>query len=373
MRTTISYRNISERSHSDLEGLIGKLATRHLRRHLARFPADLLRLRATLERSGHRGLYRASLRLGLPRAMLVAGCQSPSLGEALEHSFVELERQLERHLMHLRHDDDWRRKERRAGLRQLQAALTDRTDAERALFGELVRPLLPEFKRFVQRELAYLQARGDLVPGDPELDEVVDESLARAYENLAQHPHKLEPLAWLYQNALTGLGEEVTRRQAEAGRWISLEGKLPLQLQEPQEDNDEILFEYWQPDEVLRLEDVLPAHDGTPEEEVSAAEMRRLVTALFADLPTSWRRALELCRAEALPRATAAQVLGTSEQEVESWLLHADAFLKAKLTELRLTPQSLGVAGDYLIAGQPPAASRLTGEFDDVTRREAPT
>ncbi|MGX6570408.1 RNA polymerase subunit sigma-28 [Cupriavidus necator] len=372
MRTTISCRNISERSHSDLEGLIGKLAARHLQRHLSRFPAELIRLRANLGRSGHRSLYRASLRLGLPSTMLAADCQSPGLREAIEQSFVELERQLERHLMHLRHEDDWRRKERRAGLRQLKAALTDRTDAERALFGELVRPLLPEFKRFVQRELAYLQARGELAPGDPELDEVIDESLVRAYKDLAQHPRKLEPLAWLYQIALSRLGEEVTRRQAEAGRWVSLEAKLPVQLGEPQGD-DEILFEYWQPDEVLRLEDVLPAHDGTPEEEVSAVEMRRLATALFADMPTSWRRALELCRAEALPLATAAQVLGASEQEVESWLLHADAFLKARLTDLRLTPQSLGVAGDYIVAGLPPAASRLIGDFDNVTGREAPT
>ena len=140
--------------------------------------------------------------------MLAADCQSPSLREALEQSFVELERQLERHLMHLRHEDDWRRKERRAGLRRLKAALTDRTDAERALFGELVRPLLPKFNRFVQRELAYLRARGDLAPGDPDLDEVIDESLVRAYENLAQHPHKLEPLAWLYQNALIRLDRQ---------------------------------------------------------------------------------------------------------------------------------------------------------------------
>ncbi|WP_454743445.1 hypothetical protein [Cupriavidus necator] len=175
MRTTTSYRDISERSHSDLEGLIGQLATRHLQRHLSRFPAELIRLSATLDRSGHRSLYRASLRLGLPSTMLAADCQSPGLRNALEHSFVELERQLERHLLHLRHEDDWRRKERRAGLRQFKAALTDRTDAERALFGELVRSLLPELKRFVQRELAYLQARGDLAPGDPDLYEVIDE------------------------------------------------------------------------------------------------------------------------------------------------------------------------------------------------------
>ncbi|WP_454743446.1 RNA polymerase sigma factor [Cupriavidus necator] len=176
----------------------------------------------------------------------------------------------------------------------------------------------------------------------------------RAYENLTQHPRKLEPLAWLYQIALSRLGEEVACRQLEAGRWISLEGKLPVQLRNPQEDDDEILFEYWQPDEVLRLEDVVPALDSTPEEEVSAAEIRRLLTTLFADLPTFWRRALELCRAEALPLPTAAQVLGASVPEVESWLLQADGFLKARLTDLQLTPQSLGVAGDYIAAGLPP-------------------
>ena len=31
---------------------------------------------------------------------------------------------------------------------------------------------------------------------------------------------------------------------------------------------------------------------------------------------------------EAVPRASAAQVLGTSEQELERWLVDADAFLK---------------------------------------------
>ncbi|KVQ07343.1 RNA polymerase subunit sigma-28 [Burkholderia ubonensis] len=372
MKTAISYRNISELARPDLKGLIGNLLDRHLQPHLSHFPAELVRLRAALERSGHRSLYRARLRLGLPSTTLTCSDESPEIRKALERSFAELERQLERHIAHLRHEDNWRRKERRAGLRRLKGAVAGPAGAGLALFSELVRPLLPELDRFAERELAYLQARGDLAPGAPAVDEVVDETLARACERLKQYPRRLEPRQWLYQIALEVLAEEVSRRQTDEGRWVSLEGRPPVQLREPHEDDDEILFEYWQPDEMLRLEDVTPAADGTPEEELSAKETRRLVTALIAEMPTSWRQALVLCRMEAVPQASAAQVLGISEPELECRLAEADAFLKARLGELRLTPRDAGVAGDYIETGTPPPASRLTREFDDAMQGNAP-
>ncbi|HEV2650291.1 MAG TPA: hypothetical protein VGU69_03455 [Rhizomicrobium sp.] len=168
MKTAISYRNISKLAHPDLEGLVGKLASRRLHQHRAHFPAEPVRLRATVERR-RRSLDRATLRLGLPGGTPACRNGSPERGPALEQSFVELERQLERHLDPLRHADSWRRKERRAGLRQFKAALTNHDDAARPLFGELVRPLLRAFERFVQREIAYLQARGEPATGGPRL------------------------------------------------------------------------------------------------------------------------------------------------------------------------------------------------------------
>jgi DNA-directed RNA polymerase specialized sigma24 family protein len=332
-----------------------------------------VRLRATLERSRRRGLYRAKLRLGLPSTTLACAGDSPELGKALELSFAELERQLEHHIAHLRQEHTWHRKERRAGLRRLKAALTDHADAEMALFGELVRPLLPELKRFVQRELVYLQARGDLAPQDPAVDDLVDVTLARACERLPHNARRLDLLQWLYQIAVMLLSDEVARRQTEEGRMVSLEGRLPVYLREPREDDDESLFEYWQPDEVLRLEDVIPAADATPEAEASANEMHRFAAALLADMPTSWRRALMLCRVEALPKNAAARVLGASEPEVDHWLTYADAFLRAKLGDLRLTPQAFAGDEDYILAGSPSPATLLTQEFDQLTGIKART
>ncbi len=371
MKTSISYRHVAKLSRPELEDLIGRLTERRLKPHLSHFPTGLVRLHATVERSRHRSVYRVRLQLVLPGGTFACGNDSPEPGAAIELSMAELERQLERHVAHLRHEDAWRRKERRAGLRQLKAALAGQTDAGSALFGECVRPLLAPLQRFVQREIAYLQARGDLAAGDPTVDDIVDEALARACERQAERPRRLEPLQWLYQIALERLADEVAQRQSEEGRCISLEGRLPVQLHEPHED-DELLFEYWQPDEVLRLEDVVPAPDGSPEDAVMTRELRELVSTLLAELPEPWRRAVTLCRLEAQPADAAAQVLGITEPELEDRLAHADAFLRARLADLRLTPEPSVEPAGYVVPGTLPPAFGLSRDFDEATRRDGP-
>jgi DNA-directed RNA polymerase specialized sigma24 family protein len=171
----------------------------------------------------------------LSGATLACAEESSRLEKAIEHAFTELDRQVERHVAHLRHEDAWRRKERRVGLQQLKTALNEESDAETASFSRLVRPLLASLQRFVQRELSDLQARGELDPGEPSVDEIVDEALARACEQSATRPRKLNPLQWLYQITLSVLADEVSRRQDEAGRCISLGGRQPIELREPRE------------------------------------------------------------------------------------------------------------------------------------------
>ena len=367
MKTAISYRNVEKLSRPGLEDLIGQLTDRRLMPHLSHFPSGLVRLQASLERSRHRSLYRVRLRLVLPGATLACGNDAPAPETAIERSVTELERQLDRHVAHLRHEDAWRRKERRIGLQQLKTALAERADTGSALFDETVRPLLASLQHFVQRELAYLQTRGDLAADDPSVDDIVDEALARACERFAERPPRLEPLQWLYQIALELLEAEVAHRQMEEGRCISLEGRLPVQLHEPREDDDELLFEYWQPDEVLRLEDVVPATDGTPEDAVMTRELSELVAALLAELPEPWRRAVTLCRLEAQPQAAAAEVLGITEEELQHRLAHADAFLRARLGDLRLTPQPSDAPAGYIARGRLQPASGLSRAFDEAT------
>ncbi|MGT2477729.1 RNA polymerase subunit sigma-28 [Paraburkholderia terrae] len=373
MRTAVSYRNIPKLSPSALEGLVQRLAERRLLPHLSYFPAGLVRLHATLERSRrrslHRSVYRVRLQLGLPGATLACGDESSALEQAVDRALMELERQVERHVAHLRHEDSWRRRERRAGLRQLRTALAGQSEAGRASFGELVRPLLAPLQRFVRRELSNLQARGDLAPCDPSVDEIVDETLARACEQRAPgDTRRVGSVQWLYRITREVLAEEVARRQSEEGRCISLEGRLPVQLREPHEDDDELLFQYWQPDEVLRLEDVMPAADGTPEEAVSEAELRELLATLLTEMPAPWREAVVLCRLEGLPAGAVAQVLEVTVPELEHRLAHADAFLRARLADLHLTPLTSDRPAGYIMPGGVPSAPRLSRDFDRALR-----
>ncbi|BCQ28498.1 RNA polymerase subunit sigma-28 (plasmid) [Caballeronia sp. NK8] len=369
MKTVIRYRNVAKLSRPDLHQMIERLAERVLGPHLSHFPAELLRLHATLDRSRHHGLYRVRLQMTLSGATLACVEESSRLEKAIEHAFTELDRQVERHVAHLRHEDAWRRKERRVGLRQLKTALNEESDAETASFSSLGRPLLASLQRFVQRELSDLQVRGELDPGEPSVDEIVDEALARACEQSATRSRKLNPLQWLYQITLSVLADEVSRRQDEAGRCISLEGRLPIELREPRED-EEILFAYWQPDEVLRLEDVMPAADATPEEAVSEQELRALLATLLSELPAPWRRAVVLCRLEGLAVGAAAQVAGVTEQALEQGLTHADAFLRARLGALRLIPQASDEPAGYVMPGVLPPASSLSQKFEQATRRD---
>jgi DNA-directed RNA polymerase specialized sigma24 family protein len=76
---------------------------------------------------------------------------------------------------------------------------------------------------------------------------------------------------------------------------------------------EEIVY-FHQPDEDLRLEDVLPDMDvETPEEHAERTELRVCVNARLTALPPRWRRALLLRYVDGLTGAALAHALGTTE------------------------------------------------------------
>jgi hypothetical protein len=114
MKTTIRYRNISEPSRPGLEIRLRGLALHHLERHLSSFSAKLVHLHAELEKGERPKSYLVKLRLALPSAVLVSVDQEGDLAVAMRASFGDLERQLKRHIAHLRREENWRRMQRRS-------------------------------------------------------------------------------------------------------------------------------------------------------------------------------------------------------------------------------------------------------------------
>jgi len=124
MKTTIHYTNISEPSHPGLEIRVRALALHHLERHLSTFNPELVQLHAELEKGTHHKSYLVKLRLALPSALLVSVDEEYNLDIALRAAFADLERQLKRHMAHLRREENWRRKQRREELRRLKSEAT---------------------------------------------------------------------------------------------------------------------------------------------------------------------------------------------------------------------------------------------------------
>ena len=94
-------------------------------------------------------------------------------------------------------------------------------------------------------------------------------------------------------------------------------------------------LDFYEPDEDLKLEDILPDLDvPIPEEEAERRELRGCVGAALAGLPREWRRALLLRYVDGLTGVELARALGKPPRETERVLDHARPYLRERLLEL---------------------------------------
>jgi RNA polymerase sigma factor (sigma-70 family) len=235
-------------------------------------------------------------------------------------------------------------------LDRLQATVAHAPAAEIERFGGALRPWLTALTRYVRREMAFLRARGDLEGDFPTADDVVDETLARAWRELRMRPDAAVAKPWLYRIAHSVLAQAVRARRRRHGRFVSLEKRLPEALA-LEEAIDEAIYDYWQPDQALKFEDIVADDSNNPEEVASRAELRSVLAQLLAELPDGWRQAVLLTQVEDLSRAEAARHLHIREDQLARWVEQADAFLKARLSELGIS------ASDLRDAGRPGAAA----------------
>jgi ribosomal subunit interface protein len=358
-----TYRHISDSQQRQLAEELESLAKKQLEQHLAHFEPDLVQLHAILEKSTHhKNLHRVALRLSVPGGLLTSENTADSMMAAAKAAFSELERQLVERLERMRGEDEWRRKQRRERLRRLRAAVAGRPQEERDLFRQLIRPHLPILRRFVRFELSHLRARGVLTSDDPTLDDVMDEVLARAYRKLDRHQDPREAAHWLFRIAVDVLTEEA-RRSRIRNRMLSLEGPPP---REPTDISiDETLFDFYQPDDLVKVEDLAASPSPDPEEALTQKEIRRCFASMLANLPANWRRAVMLAQVEGMPLPAVAKVLGTSQEQVREWLEKADEYLRAELAELGIETSGSEQPLSY-IARSPAAAPALEAELDEA-------
>ncbi len=327
--------------HQQLERAVGRRVQR-IARLVKRFPEDATFLHVVGEELGgsHRH-FRISLSLSLPSRTLACHDEGKHLEEVVREAFDELERLVQREKERLRAERDQERAAARARerlLARLEAA------GERAALPverfDLISAHLPELERYVHREVRLLEAAGEVAWRELDPRDVVDQVVARALERFPERPKALDLGSWLQTLAARTLRGELDRLRLLHRRAVRIEEDIPeTPPEEAVSDLGDEILDYYQPDEDLRMEDVLPALGiATPEEAERTVEMQKALFAALAALPASWREAFLLRSLEEVPAEDVAAVLERDPEEVEREAELARSFLVARLRSAGLLP-----------------------------------
>ncbi len=203
-----------------------------------------------------------------------------------------------------------------------------------AFFLQLIRHL-KGLHRYAQHLLRSYEALGDLPPGHLSVEDVVDSAVLGAYLEMGRKRAEQDLGRLLARIAHSYVRDEARKLSARRELLISKEEDVPeLPPQEAVSELGEAIFEFFEPDEDLKVEDVVPDLDvPTPEQELETADLQQCVRTALAGLPAEWRRALTLRFVQGLEGMALARALGRSTREASTIVDQARAYLRQKLTE----------------------------------------
>jgi RNA polymerase sigma factor (sigma-70 family) len=297
------------------------------------FSPDAGFLKVLLEGNTARKLYHVSMTLELPGKTLATQRERHDVEVGIKDAIAEIERQLKKYSASLRRENLWKRPARRENIRHNKLDAPPSEQRNREMFFSLISPHLNWLHYFVRHELASFQSMGDLAPGHFAWQDVVYAALLRAYREFVKDPARRDMRTWLTQIAIEQLQAEVKRPRAEYDRTVRIKGDIPETppTEEVSTLGDEIL-DFYQPDEDLRLKDIVPDLEA-PTHEQETDELRRCVKVAMAAMPREWQRALLLRYIEGLVDTELAKAIGKPEPEVERILEHARQYLRQRLME----------------------------------------
>lgn len=249
-----------------------------LEKRLQVFRPDLVHLHAFIEEKPARTGIEMRLDLRLPSGDIAAKETAATTDAAIKGAFEDLLERFGKHKERLRRAHKWPNRRRTGFTRgvvetpfEKTFAAVPPTSASDEDISTYVNANLPRLRRFVEREIAYREANGDLQPDQLRVDEVIDEAIANALDQ-QEKPEKLALEPWFYQLALRAL-QDLSTRSREDTSSVSLDHPARVVEMSPT-IHDENRLEFHQPDESVLQESVIPNADiSTPEDTAAQSEM----------------------------------------------------------------------------------------------------
>ena len=267
MNVIRSFRNLDRHGQQRAPEVIEE-EVRQLEPHLARFREDLVRLEVVASQTRGKKRIKVSLRLQLPSGVIAAREDGFEIEPVLRKAFADLRQRVDRHVARLKHESEYKRPARR---RRIGAPLPPARDAaeadRRQLFFDLIEDHLDTIYDTVRRELTYLECSGSVPAGYLSVGDIVDATILKGLARFEDRPSEFSVGDWLKRLAFETIEEESrAARRAVPEDAASIEAEPEAPAEDPTEA-DQAMFEFYQPDEVLMLEDLIADDGGTADPE----------------------------------------------------------------------------------------------------------
>jgi len=252
-----------------------------LQKRLQVFRPDLVHLKGAIEENSPREGTVVSLNLRLPSGQMAVQQASPSATTAIKAAFSDLLEQVGKHKDLLRSSHSWRRHRTLEGIptpevpfEETFAAVRPQTatsDDVRSYLNANLRRL----RLFIEREIYFRENSGDLEPGSVNVEEVLDEVVARALDERIEKPDRIGLEPWLYRLAILSLDD--FSRTATSNGEVDIQGRSRGRNGNDT-DSDEARLQFYQPDETITAENAIADDRAwTPEQIAYSDEMITLV------------------------------------------------------------------------------------------------
>lgn len=205
----------------------------------------------------------------------------------------------------------------------LRAART----GDRGAYLQLFLQQLPALDRFVRHNLRYAEKIGAVESGLIDPCAIIDQVYIAALADLKAMPSDSTFGGWLRYLAL-----HITRQQIRTEHEAEPAG-LALERSWPEDgDVDNDLWEFYQPDDVVSVEDVLNDRAATdPMQLVEQRETRQEIEQWIQELPPELREALQLRLIEGLDATEIATLKHETTDDVRQAIRDACAAVRARI------------------------------------------
>ncbi len=306
-----------------------------------RFPERALQVSIRLHERD--GVHTVNLVLELGNRSIVAHDSAPHLLAAIDRTFRKATRQLREFKSMLRRDHLHKsQRDARLDLPAMAEAGVSEAVRQRDLadFRAQAGSHVGRLTRFLGREMQSLATR--LPEFRASVEDLVEETLARAFERFGEKPWALPVTSWLYAVAMDVLEGQMRGRHEAT---MPLDGAsdvphAPTAGDDLYDGLHRLLFRGEIPDDdsrpaALPEPDVLMSSSEDPSDAAEAADLHRRIAQLLGELPALWRRGFLLHFVEGFDYQEIAQIQSLTEDQVRFNIHSAELFLHERLGETR--------------------------------------